>query len=231
MYEDRPQKDTPGWIQEELREYGGLSPDGQPIWRLVLAQNCRIHCFGTLNHISQDVEALADDARPTDVVPDRTEEGEHWIPRYDVEGWILQRWFPASIWGTREKWEGERAKDGRTRLLAAYPQRGDYMMMPCGPWKSITEAGDLEAAIRCYNAQQRRNPANWDNHMLAMLAFEQQTRQVKADAYADEIAAQHRLGLDHVLRSVSPAAQRFRNVVSKHTAGGVNLGASEKWGS
>ena len=114
--------------------------------------------------------------------------------------------------------------------MASYPQRGDYMMMPCGPWKSIAEAGDLKAAIRCYNVQQRRNPANWDNHMRGMLAFEAQARQKKADDYAEEIAAQHRLVLAGTLRTVSQSAQEFRNVVAKHTAGGVNLGASEKWG-
>lgn len=230
MYEDRPEKDTPEWIQAELREYGGLSPDGQPIWRLVLARNCRIHCFGTMNHLSQDIEALPDDAKPTDVVPDRIEEGEFWVPRYDLAGWILQRWYPAFVWGSREKWEGEKSRDGRTRLMASYPQHGDYMMMPCGPWKSIAEAGDLKAAIRCYNVQQRRNPANWDNHMKGMLAFEEQARQKKVDDYAEEIAAQHRLVLAGTLRTVSKSAQEFRNVVAKHTAGGVNLGASDKWG-
>lgn len=230
MYEDRPEKDTPEWIQAELREYGGLSPDGQPIWRMVLANNCRIHCFGTLNHIARSVQDFPEDAKPTDLVPDRIEEGEFWVPRYKVTGWILQRWFPSSAWGLREKWEGEKARDGRTRMLAAYPLRGDYMMMPCGPWKTIAEAGDLKAAIRCYNVQQRRNPASWENHMAGMLAFEEQERQQLVEAYAEEIAAQHRLGLGSVLRSASESAQKFRNVVAKHTAGGVNLGASEKWG-
>jgi len=241
MYEDRPEKDTPEWIQEELREYGGSSPSGKAIWRLVLAQNCRIRCFGSLNYISQDIEKLQDDVEFNDdqeaavretrlLAPDRIEVGEHWIPRYDVEGWILQRWFPASAWGTREKWEGERDKDGRTKLLAAYPQSGDYMVMPCGPWRTIAEVGDLKAAIRCYNVQQRRNPVNFGNHMKALLAFEEQTRRDKTDAYAEEISAQHRLALAGTLRSVSTSAQRFRNVVAKHTVGGVNLGASEKWG-
>ena len=230
MYEDRPEKDTPDWLQAMLREYGGLSPDGQPIWRMVLAENCRIHCFGTLNHVSQSVADFPENARPTDLVPDRIEEGEFWIPRWRVKGWILQRWFPASAWGSRASWEGEKAKDGRTRLLAAWPQRGDYMTMPGGPWKSIEAAGDLKAAIRCYNIQQRRNPANWDNYMAAGRAFEEQERQQLADNYADEIAALHREGIAPILHSVSEAAQRFRNSVAKETAGGINLGASEKWG-
>lgn len=230
MYEDRPEKDTPEWVQAELREYGGLSPDGQPMWRLVLARNCRIRCFGTMNHLSQKTEEMPEFARPTDLVPDRIEEGAFWIPRYKIHGWILQRWYPASAWGARSQWESEKARDGRTRMLAAFPQRGDYMMVPAGPWKTIAEAGDLKAAIRCYNVQQRRNPVNWENHERAMLAFEEQERQQEVDAYAEEIAAQHREVLAGTIRTVSLAAQKFRNVVAKHTAGGVNLGASEKWG-
>ena len=230
MYEDRPERDTPERIRAELAEYGGSSPAGDPIWRLVLAQNCRIRCFGTMNHVSQDWKNWDDNKRPTDLVPDRIEEGEFWVPRYKVKGWILQRWFPASVWGTRAVWEGERARDGRTRLLAAFPQRGDYMMMPCGPFPTIEAAGDLKAAIRCYNVQQRRNAVNWANHIQAMAAFEEQERQQLAEDYAAEMAAQHREGMSEVLRTVSEAAQGFRNVVAGATAGGVNLGASEKWG-
>jgi hypothetical protein len=231
MYEDRPEKDTPQWVLNELLEYGGPSPNGQAIWRLVLAQNCRIHCFGSMNHIAKGrIENIGDDPQAKgSFTPDRIEEGEFWAPRYRSEGWILQRWFPAHVWGTREKWEGEKAKDGRTRLLASYPQRGDYMMM-AGPWPSIALAGDLTSAIRCYNVQQRNNPVNWPNHIEAMAKAEELERQQAADAYADEIAAQHREALAGVLRSTSSAAQEFRNVVAEHTAGGVNLGASEKWG-
>ncbi len=233
MFEDRPEKDTPAWIQSELREYGGLSPDGQTIWRLVLAQNCRIHCFGTKNHMPDGFKhsQMSDDPEAKgSLVPSRIEEGEFWIPRYRIRGWILQRWFPASVWGSKARWEGEKANDGRTRLLAAYPQRGDYMMMPCGPWKTIAEAGDLKGAIRCYNVQQRRNPVNWENHIQSMTVFEEQERQQAAASYAEEMATQHRLGVGSILRSVSTSAQKFRNVVAEHTAGGVNLGASEKWG-
>jgi hypothetical protein len=232
VYEDRPEKDTPEHVLAELREYGGLSPDGQSIWRLVLAQNCRIHCFGTQNHISKGrVGKMGDLDHPVALVPDRIEEGEFWIPRYQFVGWILQRWFPASVWGSRSKWEGERAKDGRTRLLAAYPQSGDYMMMPCGPWKTIAEVGDLKGAIRAYNAQQRANPANWNNLAMALTSMEERDRQLCADAYADELEAQFREGFSGALRTVSVAAQQMRNTIADYSAGGVNLGASEKWGN
>src|SRR5271166_5169175 len=225
MYEDRPERDTPEWIREELREYGGLSPDGQTIWRLVRAENCRIHCFGRLNHIVKEkVAKLGDTDHPVNITPDRIEEGEFWIPRYAAKGWILQRWFPASVWGTKEKWEGERAQDGRTRLMASYPQRGDYMMMPCGPWRTVTEIGDIKRAIRSYNAQQRANPVNWLNLQTSLAAFEGLERQRAADVYAEELESEYRIGFSSALRTVSSAAQKVRNTIADYSAGGVNLG-------
>jgi hypothetical protein len=228
VYEDRPERDTPQHIIDELTEYGGLSPDGQPNWRLVLAQNCRIHCFGRQNHIAN--RPIHDDTRPTDVIPDRIEEGEFWILRYPkVTGWILQRWFPPSTWGTKEFWESQRAQDGRTRMFAAYPQRGDYKEMPVGPWKTIAEVGDLRSAIRCYNAQQRANAVNWKNYEEGWMALDALDRQQKADEFAEELEASYRMGVSPLLRTVSGSAQEVRNLVAANAAG-VNLGASEKWG-
>lgn len=231
MFEDRPEKDTPQHIIDELREYGGESPDGKPIWQLVLAQNCRNRCFGTMNHIDPGlVASMSDETRPTDIIPDRIEEGQFWIPRYSVKGWILRRWYPASVWGARSTWEGQKAKDGRTRLLAAYPQGGDYMMMPCGPWKTIQQAGDLKAAIRSYNMQKRMDPVNWANYEQAWVAMDAQKRQQDAEACAEELEMQYRSAMSGILRTVSGAAQKVRNAMAGYSVGGINLGASNKWG-
>jgi hypothetical protein len=232
VYEDHPERDTPEEINQMLADYGGLSPHGDPIWRLVLARNCRLRCFGQLNFLPDglDIEDLPEGSKPTDVTPVRIEVGEHWVPRYQQDGWILERWFPASAWGPREKWEAEKDKDGRTRLLAAYPERGGYMAMPAGPWRTITEAGDLCAAIRCYNMQQRRNPVRWDLYMETQAAREGVERQKRADEYAEEIAALHRASYGPAMRTASKAAQEMRSAVAEQAAGGVNLGASEKWG-
>lgn len=231
MYEDRPEKDTPDWVRQELIDYSGLSPNGLPLWRMVLAQNCRIHCFGWQNRIAKGrAEAIGEDpgAKAT-FQPDGIEEGEFWIPRYRLEGWILEKWFPASTWGTKEHWEAQKARDGRHRLLASYPQYGAYFML-AGPWTSISAAGDLKGAIRCYNLQQRKNPVNWENHLQVMARWEEDDRQQAADRYAEEMAAQHREGFSSLLRSASGAAQSVRNIIAEQTVGGVNLGASEKWG-
>lgn len=239
MYEDRPERDTPQRILDELRTYGGESPNGLPIWRLVRAENCRIRCFGRQNHIAKGrVDAFNDESIPQEVrqaslaefVPDRIEEGEFWIPLYRVKGWILQRWFPPTAWGKRELWEGERAQDGRTRLLAAYPQAGAYTMMPCGPWSVIPPLDQLQLAIRCYNAQQRANPANWQNYMDAIVALDKRQREISVEEYSEELEAQFRAGFSGMVRTVSGTAQKLRNRMADYSVGGINLGASEKWG-
>ena len=171
MYEDRPAKDTPDLLNRDLAEYGGLSPDGQPIWRMVLAQNCRIHCFGQRNEIERGRRAAMeqDEAVRTAaglavketrlIEPDRIIDGEHWILRHAFKGWILQRWFPASTWGTRDNWESQKAKDGRKRLLAAYPNRGAYMMM-AGPWPTIAQAGDLHGEKSAATTWTKKEPSS-----------------------------------------------------------------------
>jgi hypothetical protein len=241
-YEDRPEKDTPQWIQDELRAYGGESPGGDPIWKLVLAENCRTRFFGTMNHVSQGaIDSISGEATPLadgkfaadsggKVVPDRIEHGEHWVPRFGVKGWILLHWYPASAWGSRAEWEGQKDKDGRTRLLAAFPQRGDYMVMSCGPWRTLNEVPDVKALIRHYNFQQIANPVNWENDTKAMIAMEKAEREAQAEQLAQELEAQYRIGVTSVLTSVSSAAQRVRNAVSQ-SVGGVQLDAAARWGS
>ena len=228
MYDNRPERDTPERIKEMLVDYGGRTPFGWPVWRFVLAQNCRIKCFGQKNHIVQGVK-LSEVKHAEELLVERIEEGAFWIPRYRSKGWILERWFSPSIWGTREAWESKRANDGTTRLFAAYPAHGDYRML-CGPWKSIEEAGDLPTAIRTYNLQQRRMPTNVDAFMRAEAVIEAHERELEIEAYAETLEDAQRLQVSDVLRTVSKSADQFRSVVANAANKGTQLGASEKWG-
>jgi hypothetical protein len=246
MYESRPEKDTPENILTALSDYGGLSPTGKPIWQLVLAENCKTLCHGRMNYIAKgrteahqyDGEWNLENKTPEFTVagnaviePDRIEEGSFWIPTYsNTSGWILRRWLPASSWGSRDQWEGERAQDGRTRLLAAYPQHGDYMAMPGCEWSVIPPLDLLFTCIRSYNIQQRANPVNWPNYIQAIGTVEQLRRQQAADTYAEELEAQYREGFSATFRSASSSAQIVRNIMAREV-GGVNLGAADKWGS
>lgn len=228
MYDDRPERNTPERIKAQLREYGGLTPHGWPVWRFVLAQNCRVRCFGQRNHIAPGIK-LSESIYPGELLVERVEEGAFWVPRYRTKGWILQRWFPPHVWGTKEAWEAYRAQDGTTKLLAAYPAYGDYRML-CGPWRSIDEAGDLPTAIRTYNLQQKRMPRNVEAFLRAEAVIEQHERQEEVDAYAETLEDAQRLQVAEVLRTVSRSADQFRAVVADAANQGTHLGASEKWG-
>ena len=38
-------------MEREITRYGGLNPFGKPNWRVVLGQNVREQCFGTMRHM------------------------------------------------------------------------------------------------------------------------------------------------------------------------------------
>jgi hypothetical protein len=227
-YEDRPEKDTPAGVRKMLFEYGGRTPDGGPAWRLVLAQNCRIQCFGTMTHAPQAKDQTELDMRETK--PDRIEEGAFWVRRYKCKGWILQKWFPASTWGTREEWESRKAADGVTRLHGKYPENGDYYMM-AGPWRSIEHVGNLIVEIQKVNRSQQKHPSNWDRVFREYLRQDREERESRIHEYETTLEIYRKTQILPVLKSTSSSAQRVRNEIQSGMGSGAHMGASEMWGN
>lgn len=213
MYEDRPEKDTPFGIRVMLREYGGLTPDGGPLWRLILACNKRVRVAGVMRTIPRG--CMED--HPT---PERIEEGVFWVRRYQhFDGWILERWFPAGTWGTEADWKSHKGgADGRTQMLADWPRHGDYFML-AGPWRSIEAAGDLKAAIREYNRGEQKKPRDWAAYLRGELTLEMQERQQLAEEYERKTTSAARMQVNPLLGSLSKSAQRLRNKVAVEIGG------------
>ncbi len=207
MYEDRPEKDTPPNIRRMLREYGGLTPDGGPLWRMILSGNKRVRAAGVMRTIARGCQ----DDLPT---PERVEEGVFWIRRYRFDGWILERWFPGGTWGTEADWEMQRGgADGRTRMRAAWPRHGDYFML-AGPWPTIEAAGDLKAAIRQYNRQETLKPRDFAAYLRSELMLEMLERDREAQDAERMAACAVREEVSPMLGSISLSAQRARNQVA-----------------
>lgn len=82
---------------------------------------------------------------PSERQPERVEVGLIEVPRYQVAGWILERYMPALAWGTRQEWEAKTLPDG-TPLLGPYPERGEYDYA-VGPWPEIPGMLVLSHAI------------------------------------------------------------------------------------
>lgn len=227
-YDDTPEKDTPAAIRKMLAEYGGRAPNGGAAWRLVLAQNCRAQCFGIRRHAPQVADTSELDLRV--VAPERVEEGSFWVQRYKCKGWILQKWFPPTAWGSREDWEREKSEDGITRLRAKYPENGDYFMM-AGPWRAIEDAGDLITEIQRCNRAQMKNPVSWDRYFADELRKDKQEREEEIRQYETTLEIYRKTQLLPVLKSASQAAQRVRNQIQASMGSSMHLGASEMWGS
>jgi hypothetical protein len=83
---------------------------------------------------------------PSGRQPDRVVMGTREVPRYTVfNGWLVERWYPASMWGTPEAWSEKTLPDG-TALLGPYPTFGDYDGV-VGPWPEVPGRHVLRAAV------------------------------------------------------------------------------------
>ena len=223
MYGDNAELKTPWAVRSMLREYGGLTPHGWPMWRLVRAGDCTILCQGTMHHWPRKDRASR---------PERITAGRMLQPRYrDIprESWILQKWFPPKLWGTAAQWKEHRAEDIDTALFVQeFPVNGDYFMM-AGPWATIEEAGDLRVAIHLYLMREAKKPRDAENYIRLLMSIEYSEREKRLLEAAREIDRAE-TELQATLKSVSGDAQRVRDRIAAQAGLEGHLGASEAWG-
>jgi hypothetical protein len=181
---------------------------------------------GTMHHWPRGVD------KDWSMVPNRIEGGRFTLPRYrDIAktDWILQKWFAAWMWGTREDWASHRAEDGVTPLFVQeYPAHGDYFLM-AGPWSSLDQAGDVTLAVTAFLKRERAKSRNFESAVAAMMAEEKEERAGQLEWLEREIMRAEQ-AMDPVWKSTSTTAQKAR----EQAAAAVNLtghfGAGEDWG-
>lgn len=230
MYGDEAERKTPWRVRQLLQEYGGATPHGWPMWRLVQAGDCTILCQGRMHHFPRGIDYTIENAE--NIRPTRISGGRMLLPRYrdiDSESWILQKWFPPKLWGTAAEWRLHRTEDKDTPLLVQeFPENGDYFMM-AGPWRTIDEAGDLHAAIHIYLLREAKKPRDAENHVRYLMAREHSERERRLEQLAREIdRAETELAI--TLKSVSADAQKVRDRIAAEAGIEGHLGASEAWG-
>jgi len=150
-----------------LLRFGGENPFGKPNWRVIVSADRLVREAGVyrdwadglstterggLNFTpSKDVPGMnfqRYDNKPIRVVTEIRE-----VQKYpDIEGWLLEKWWPASQYGTRDEWYSYKAADGITPMLGAYPEDGDYEFL-FGPWPKIPPVSELQTFISAYSAQ------------------------------------------------------------------------------
>lgn len=149
----------PKETREALRRVGGLNPFREPLYRLILAEQRITKASGDWtiwdDAVSLDdrgginfkkVFALAQsgatdeeiEAALTPASPKRVDRGIADVALYANEGFLLEKWKPASSFGSPASWPAS---------LGPYPQYGDYEDI-AGPTPYLPTISELERAIR-----------------------------------------------------------------------------------
>lgn len=154
-----PNRATPQHVQDALKQWGGTNEYGESLWRVILAGDHEVLRDGVWHERDSDQDTHTFEPgrngvyeyHSKELKPEKTSFGPQWIPLYPVDGWILERWFPAHCFGGKEAWEAVKSSDGFTPMMGPYPARGDYWMMK-GPW-------DLLPPLEAF----RRGISSWEN--------------------------------------------------------------------
>ena len=155
---NNPLQDTPAEVTEKLLRWGGKNEHGDPNWRIILAENHLVQRAGMWTEFADDTEqvqfeTVGKDVRYTtrQIAPDAIRIGMFWVPLYPCQGWILERWFPASAYGSRQQWESALSQDGVTPMMGPFPEKGGYFMPSGGgPWPQIPLLEDVRASIAAW---------------------------------------------------------------------------------
>jgi hypothetical protein len=223
-----PNIDTPKDYQEFVTRVGGKNPYGKPMWRVVLAQRCLRRSSGLLHSLpSGDVSVFDVDAKgkvhyqqPEDTV----KSGEFYLPRYNAEGWIAERWFPASAWGTPEEWGQHKGEAGERLFHEPYPVQGDYFML-IGPFEKLPEHSDIENALRMFEHEHDKRPTDFKKHFAQVLRDEETAREKRREKLEQDLMYMRKNELVPVLKSGSLEAQRYRNELNASIGDRSHLGA------
>jgi hypothetical protein len=224
-----PTNDAPKATHAALARIGGNNPYGEPMWRVVLAQHCIAKRGGILHDLGdgeQSVFAVGAKGKIVEAkIFDSMTSGTLDLPKYDcADGWIVERWFPASTWGTPEQWASQKAEDGSRLLCEEYPSRGRYWMM-MGPFDHIPDLGDLENAIAMHTESMNNQPTNYDAYFRQVMRDEECARQKAKEKLIADLNYRRKNELVPVLKSTSLGAQRFRNQLTAQAGLSEHLGA------
>jgi hypothetical protein len=222
---------APESIQEFLENYGGRTPNGEPMWRLVLCSSVYWKLAGDFKIWDERVPLnerggidMWHGGKQFDTRPIRVESGMVERRKYPhIEGWILQKWFPSSFY-SKAFWEApENAMFDGTPKLGPWPQFGDYELMS-GPYERVPTTDKLRDEIAEYHNRIETAPASIEQRTLLALAAAQE----EEDQYAARLDAK----LDAFIRdrstyikSSSLEAGRIRTELAKRCGITEHVGA------
>jgi hypothetical protein len=216
-----PLRDTPLEVTEKLTRWGGVNEYKLPNWRIILAENHLVQRAGMWTEFAEDTEqvhfeTVGNDVRyqTRQIAPDAIRIGVFEVPLYQVTGWVLERWFPPSAYGSRDQWESALSQDGVTPMMGPYPETGGYFMLSGGgPWEQIPLLEDVRAAIAAWeNSAHLHGTIDEEAIARAMrhdMEEADEREQAKYDAFLEEVTYQRLTHLEYIRGN--PALSGFRN--------------------
>lgn len=211
-----PTNDAPKSVQKFLAKIGGKVPgQDRPLFRIVLAENCLIKTGGIFHDLGTEEQSIfAVDAKgkvvENKVKDNITSAALVEVCKYPVDGWIIERWFPADTWGNPEEWKSHKSEDGSSMMKGEFPSRGDYWIVG-GPFQRIPELGDLECAIAMHKQSMDQRPQNYKAHFEQIIRNEETAREQRREKLENDLAYMRKHELVPMLKGTSLEAQRFRD--------------------
>lgn len=213
---------APGWLQAILNRRYGTTPYGEPRYRLVWAPS-RLERSGgvwtdwdasvpvqerqaALRREGEAAGALIERNASTHGVVRRVAELRRVSKYPGEECWLIERWLPASAYGTREQWYAP-AAEGGTLLWAggesipacgAYPEYGDYEDIGARMYWYPTEQNVVTAVDAVERSREQLPASAWGRALRrtyrAQQEQEQRDRDYDAQAQALFDDAEHAFG-------------------------------------
>src|SRR5947209_8227596 len=185
----------PSQIEDYLLSIGGVTPFGRPMWRLVLARNVIWKVAGgkvwdeDLSLAERGgldlAQGVAHQNRPLRDESGRLVEQQRYP---HIEGWILQRWFPAIAYNKAQWFAPENCLPDGTPKLGPFPEYGDYEMAG-GPVERVPGKQELYDFISRYYQllESRKGPVESRIREAVNTAeYERRRQEAQMRAYADE---------------------------------------------
>lgn len=200
-------KNIPADLRNRITRYGGTNPHGEPLFRVVWAENVLEQSFGSMRHMPK----VTPDSDLSHVEPERFESGEFWTPKYSGRGSILERWGPPEIYGSQAFWEQERAEDGVTPLMGEWPRHGGYFMISDEFYAELRPfdfwAEEIQKELR-RQAAAPLDPVAYLSLRLYLLRVAEKDREEK---FIEEVNQIHRGTVEPMLATVGRTAQLVRD--------------------
>jgi predicted DNA-binding protein (UPF0251 family) len=213
-----PDKDAPKAIRKLIDNFAGKNPFGGPNWRVCLAQNVRAMRGGIFHTMPNgDAKILGVGPRgeiyQEKIRPTRVTSGYMEVPKYPHLGWIMERWFPAHMYGSPQSWYAHKGADG-TPMMGPFPAKGGFFMIN-GPFAKMPDWADMENAIAHYECTQRLKPADMAMALKMQIKHEMEEIEARRLRFEEELEQYRKSEILPVLRSTSLSAQGIRNELQK----------------